>query len=235
MALMVPAPQRKAGRRRSPAGTRDRGRSSGGILAKLRRLSDELLKDPARLLYERHYRDVVKYFRRLGFSQDEARELAQDVFVRVCKGMKGYKAKAEWSFLATTARHTAINEFRRRHAQMREGKEVSLEGTPSVAESLNSPSSTPEDDLIEQEERQRRSEWLQQAIIELPGNIRRCLQHWLGGLKYREIQEVEGISMDAVKARLNEARNLLRARLGEEPEGLDWPAVTPEADRDQES
>jgi DNA-directed RNA polymerase specialized sigma24 family protein len=56
----------------------------------------------------------------------------------------------------------------------------------------------------------------------------------LSGLKYRQIQQRMSISMDTVKSRLREARNRLRARLAEEPEGVAWPAAAGEDDHDKE-
>lgn len=197
---------------------------------------EEILEDPARLLFERYYRAVVSYFRRLGFSQDEARNLAQEVFVRVCQSVKDYEGKAGWAYLETIARRIAINEFRRRSAGIRLGEEIPLDANSFLAEILAGSFSTPEAELLDEEEQALQRQWLQEAIQELPGNIQRCLRLWMSGLKYREIQKVEGITIDTVKGRLNEARNRLRARRDENPgRARRKPEVTPEVDRDQES
>ncbi len=193
--------------------------------------------DEVEILYRRHYRDVVGYLVRLGFPFEDAREMAQDVFIRVYSSMGNFREGSAWSFLKKTARNFAANTIRDQKTLKRFALKVSLESeslpplSESVAQDLWSGQvpPTPEDDLIEREERERRSRRLRTAIEELPDIIRRCLLLLLGGLKYREIQKVEGITMDAVRSRLNDARNRLRKRLKEEPEGLDWPAVTPDS------
>lgn len=200
---------------------------------------EELLKDPARILFERYYRALVGYFCRLGFSQDEARDLAQDVFIRVLPRMKSFRGEGAWSFLQTTARNLALNKIRHENTKKIKADKVSLETQPFLSESVardlwsGQIPPSPEDELIEREERKRQSRRLREAIEELPSKPQTCLLLWLRGLKFREIQDTLGITMDAVKSRLNEARNHLRAKLKEEPEGLDWPAVTPEVNRDQ--
>lgn len=201
---------------------------------------EERRMDKLRDLFLRYYRAVVAYFLRQGCSLEEARDLAQDVFVRVYKGWTDYRGESEWNFLMKTAHHVWLNELRWWGAKKR-GEEIPL--PPSLTESMarnpltNEAPSTQEEELIEQEEaeeRRRRSQWLRDAILKLPENLQRCLRHWLGGLKLREIAVVEGITLDAVKSRLNAARHLLRDDLEQEPEGLDWPEVPQEDDRDEQ-
>ena len=54
---------------------------------------------------------------------------------------------------------------------------------------------------------------LYDAIAELPEGQRQSLQLWLDGFRYREISSVLGISPEAVKSRLRDAKNHLRSRL----------------------
>lgn len=188
-------------------------------------------------LFLRYYRAVVAYFLRHGCSLEEARDLAQDVFVRVYRGWTDYRGESEWNFLMKTAHHIWLNELRWWGAKKR-GEEIPLPSslTESMARNplTGEVPSTREEELIEQEGREGRSRWLRGAIQKLPENLQRCLRHWLGGLKLREIAVVEGITLDAVKARLNAARHLLRGNLGQEPKGLDWPEVPEEDGRDKQ-
>lgn len=189
-------------------------------------LGEESLMDKLKDLFLRYYRAVVAYFLRHGFSSEDARDLAQDVFFRVFQGMASYRGESEWNFLITVARRILLNELRRRSTKKR-AKEIPL--PPSLPESLarnpltGQVPGTQEEEMIDQEERDRRSQWLRGAIRKLPKNIETCLLLWLGGLKLREIAETEKVTLDAVKSRLNTARHLLRDELGQEPEGLDWP------------
>lgn len=193
-----------------------------------------------RELYDRYYRSVVAYFIRFGLSREDARNLAQDVFVRVYRRMDHYRGDAPWSYLQQAARRAALNEIRRRKTKMRAATEVSLDElsepprSPASPTAIGQAASDPEQDLIDsekEEERQRRRKWLRNAIADLPDDTRRCLLAWLGGLKYHQIAQAFGLTLDAVKSRLHDARIRLRARLGEDPTGLDWPEA-PRRDTD---
>ena len=65
------------------------------------------------------------------------------------------------------------------------------------------------------EEEAFRRKRLHDAIAELPEAQRQSLQLWLDGFKYKEISSVLGISTEAVKSRLRDARGHLRSRLEE--------------------
>jgi RNA polymerase sigma-70 factor, ECF subfamily len=191
-------------------------------------------------LFARYYRSVFAYLVSCGFSRDDARELAQEVFLRVYRGMDQYRGEAEWGFLQTTARNLAFNEIRGRKTQKRAAVEVSFEQLSHLPDSLakdpwtgQAPAS-PEADLVDREQAARLRQRLRDAIAELPEGIRACLLLRLRGLKYRQIQQRLNISLDAVKSRLHEARNKLRERLAEEPAGIAWPAASGEDDHEED-
>lgn len=186
-------------------------------------------------LYQRYYRSVAGFFVRQGFSPEEARDLAQDTFVRVYRSMGSYRGDGAWSFLQTTARRIALNEIRSRTSQMRSATVAPLDEPLTQTVSRNpwtgAPPPSLETELVEQEETARRRQRLKQAIASLPESLRLCLLLWLAGRSYREIMAGLGLSLDAVKSRLNEARNRLRNQLGEEPE---WPRGGPAGDDDDQ-
>ena len=55
---------------------------------------------------------------------------------------------------------------------------------------------------------------LYEAAAELPEGQKQCLGLWLGGFKYDEVAAVLGLTVDAVKSRLRDAKKQLRVRLG---------------------
>lgn len=191
-------------------------------------------------LYEAYYPSVVRYIVRLGFSREEARDLAQTSFLRVFRVMATLHSEAERTYVMKAARSVAFNEIRDRIRRRRWVKEVSWEALPVVPDSLPKdlwtaePSATPESELVARDEAKRRKQWLGEAIAELPDSLRPCVLLRLAGRQYREIAQAMGISLDAVKARLHQAKNWLRERLGDELEGLDPPAESGEDDHDQE-
>ncbi|HET9766677.1 MAG TPA: sigma-70 family RNA polymerase sigma factor [Thermoanaerobaculia bacterium] len=195
-------------------------------------MSEPATSDAFRRLYDTYFRAVVRYLVRFRFTREEAQDLAQEVFVRVYRHMDRYRGEAPWKFLRTTAGRVALNELRRRAAKMRAGGERSAEELgedweSSVTETvLTKPAPTPEQELLEreaQEDQARRRQRLREAIELLPEGTRSCLLARLSGLQYDEVADAFGISMDAVKSRLHDARRRLRELLREEPSGVDWP------------
>lgn len=190
-------------------------------------------------LYKSYYKSIVAFLQRLGFPRERARDLAQDTFVRVYRSMDSYRGDAEWGFLVTTARNVALNAIRDGEAIKRKTVEMSLDALSHVTDSLSQstwsgePLASQEDELIDHQERTRRSARLEAAIRELPEGHRRCLLLWLSGNKYQEIEKALNLTGDAVKSRLYDTRKRLREMLDEEPGGVDWPAGATEGDHDR--
>src|SRR5688572_9350487 len=66
-------------------------------------------------LYQEYYPRVVGYLvKKYHFTVDEARDLAQDVFVGVFRHMEQKPIAAPWLFIKTAAHHRAVNEIRSR-------------------------------------------------------------------------------------------------------------------------
>lgn len=157
-------------------------------------------------LYREYYPGIVGFFVKRGCSVEEARDLAQEVFVRVFKGMDTFRgASSEKTWIFTIARHVWLNALRDRNAQRRQGETVQLD------ESFEIPSSDPPADqqIMDAE----RSRMLWKAIAELPPRQRLCVRlRLLRDLKYREIAKIMGVSLDQVKALLHDAKkNLIRS------------------------
>lgn len=188
-------------------------------------------------LYRKYYRAVVGFFVGQGFSREKARDLAQDTFVRVYRSMETYRGEAAWGFLETTARRLALNEIRSRATLMRKARETSLDEPLQQIQSMAQDPWTgalpqsPETELIKREEDVRRRRRLQEAIENLPQSLRTCVLLWLQDCSYREIMKDLGLSLDAVKSRLNEARHRLREQLGDEPGGIELPEGPVEDDQ----
>jgi RNA polymerase sigma-70 factor (ECF subfamily) len=158
-------------------------------------------------LYQRYYHAVVGYLVRLGVARDPARDLAQDVFLRVYRSMENYRGEAEWSFLQVTARRVALNHVRGELTQKRRGILVPIDVLHDVAADAAP-------DLAEEQERKTQRETLHAAIATLPDPIRKCVSLWLAGSACNEIQAICGVSLDTVKSRLHEARLRLKKELG---------------------
>jgi RNA polymerase sigma-70 factor (ECF subfamily) len=161
------------------------------------------------LLYERYLRRVVWFIGQHGFSREDSRDLAQVVFLRVFEHMDEYRRESEWTYLATTAHHVALNEIRRREAVKRDGEHVSLE---DAVEAPQLRAEAP--DYAENEQHVLRRLELYAAIDGLPRSLREPLLLWVVPKSYKEIQCALHLTEDAVKSRLQEARNRLISLLG---------------------
>lgn len=162
-------------------------------------------------LYRKYYARVYWFFRDWRLSDDEAHDLAQDVFARVFESMDQYRGDGEWAYLETIAKRLLFNRNRALQTDKRRGTHVGLD-EPNVR-SLAAESGP---DLAEQQEDERQKRLLNEAIDELPEGMRKCLRLWLQGHSYAAIRMILKISPDAVKSRLRDAKRLLQERLGDE-------------------
>jgi RNA polymerase sigma-70 factor (ECF subfamily) len=173
-------------------------------------------------LHKLHDRRVRSFFLQRGFSAEDARDLTQDVFLRVFRGIASFRLESGFkTWLFEIADHVYQNELRRRGAGKRKGWETSIEtggqdedGKPAGFEP---PPSEPRalEDVLERE----RSVALSQAIQGLPDQMRTCfLLRYDQGRKYKEIAVIMRISIDTVKAHLFQAKKRLKLELMEDSE-----------------
>lgn len=165
-------------------------------------------------LFERYARPVSYFFAHRGFSPEECRDLTQETFLGVYRGMDGFRHDASVeTWLFTIAANVWRNEVRSRTAGKREGWEVPLERlaeSPGKLPGELCEADDPLAGLIEEE----RAGLLREALDELPAQMRRCLLLRLDQqLKYREIAQVLRISIETVKSQLFQARERLRHEL----------------------
>jgi len=173
-----------------------------------------------KLLFDRHYDQVYRFFQRKGLSLEDCRDLTQEVFVSVHRGLKGLRVENQFStWLFKIARNLFANEMERRGTKKREGLVVSLEekhtgpgAKRGVVRKTTDPKGGPMEELLEKERRHK----LNEAIQGLPMQMRRSVQLRVQkGLSYAEIAAVMGVSPNTVKAHLHQARKALRKDLGE--------------------
>lgn len=174
-------------------------------------------------LYRLHYRRVRSFFRAKGFSDEDSRDLTQDVFFRVFKGLDKFRGEARFlTWLFEIADHVYQNELRRRKTGKRKGWEISLEtgGKSEDGEetaSFEPPPSQPTamNDMIDKE----RAEALARAIQEMPDQMRTCfLLRYQQGRKYKEIAAIMKLKIDTVKAHLFQAKKRLKLELQDDPD-----------------
>ena len=181
-------------------------------------------------LFQRFYRRVVAFLMHLGFSLDDARDLAQETFLRVYKNMDAYRGEAEWAFLRTTAHNLAKNRIRDNSAQKRKVTRVTIE---EIADPID-PAPPPDEVMAVREETARFRDRYAAAVASLSGMQRECFLLRHQGYSYDEIAAVLRIPVNSVKSRLHDAKKRLKEVLGAEPQGIDWPEAAGDRDDRQE-
>jgi RNA polymerase sigma-70 factor (ECF subfamily) len=152
-------------------------------------------------LYHQYKRRVFGLVGRI-VGAGEAEEVAQDVFVRIFRGLpkfRGDAALGTWIYrLAVNAALTHATR-RRRHAHAHAGDEV-LADLPSAADAPRDP---------------RLAARLEHALAQLPAGYRAILVlHDVEGLSHEECAHIMGCRVGTSKSQLHKARARMRELLG---------------------
>ncbi len=158
-----------------------------------------------------HQRMVIQLAVNLLADRDEARDLAQDVFLRVFRTIGRFRGQ---SSLRTWIYRIAINQARNRHrfwCRRHRADQVSLEvHVATHGDPASTPAARPDQLLATKELAVR----LQRALDRLPFEQRSAIVlREVDGLSYDEIAFSLGIAVGTVKSRLTRARLALRAEL----------------------
>jgi len=186
------------------------------ILQRLREATGR--EESFRILFDRFYWPLFRFFEHRGFSTEECQDLIQETFLRVYRGIEAFRGESRWEhWLFRIAANTAIKALRHRAAAKRTGQEMPLEGdgegdSPALAAGGSARTPEPLRQLLGMEMR----ELLTRAIEDLPPQMRRCVRlRVLQDLDYDEIAEILQLSPSTVKVQLFKARKRLQMELGE--------------------
>lgn len=168
-------------------------------------------------LFNRHHAQILRFFRRKGFDPEVCRDLTQDTFVSVYKGLKDLRQEEQFeSWLFAIAHNVWCSLIESRSAQKRSAMVLSLDGEEEsddrlpIASRLADQSADPLTAALEKEKLEK----LREALQHLPQQMRRCAQlRVVHDLSYVEIAALMGISVNTVKAHLHQAQKALRTQL----------------------
>jgi RNA polymerase sigma-70 factor, ECF subfamily len=154
---------------------------------------------------ERYGTVVFTMAYRLTGDRDEARDLAQDVFVRVYRNLDRYQPGTFEGWLYRITKNLFLDRVRRR-------KRVRLEPLPE--EEWRQPSDLAPGPAERIESGMLRGD-LEIALQELPPLFRTAVVLCdVQGLSYEEVAEATGWPLGTVRSRIHRGRRLLRRRLG---------------------
>jgi len=160
-------------------------------------------------MFRKYYARVWRYFRANRISDDEAHDLAQDTFKRVFERLGDIRNENNpGPFIATVARTILLNRVRARQTQKRSATVVEIDDPELLFE-------VPAPALGDPVEAQQLRAQIAAAVSRLSEGQGECFRPWIAGHSYEEIATILGISVDAVKSRLRDAKRSLREQLGE--------------------
>ena len=168
-----------------------------------------------RSLFEQYHHAVSAFFFRKGFSQEDGRDLTQEVFVAVHQSIRNLRSEAAFvSWLFSIANHVALRYWERERARPK------LQPVP-VAADAETPGSDGMDlipSLGPDPERQaldvEKTHIVHKALEALPARVRDCLRaRLLEGLGNKEISERLGISESTVAVHVHRGIESLKSYL----------------------
>ena len=176
--------------------------------------------------YNRLYNRVCRYFARQGFPLEDCLDLTQETYRQVTSGLDKFRGDAQFAtWVLAIAENVYKKRIRQKKTHKRTGEEVSIDHLPP---DKLSPSDSPwpgnalrpgpveSGDQLKKVLTTEKLELVRKCMQTLPPQMRRCIMLYsLQGRKYREIAELLQLSINTVKAQINEARSRLKACLGD--------------------
>jgi RNA polymerase sigma-70 factor, ECF subfamily len=160
-------------------------------------------------VYTEFHEKVKRYLERI-VGKNDAEDLAQEVFLKINRGLAEFQGKSSLStWVYRIATNAALDRMKSR--AFREGKEtVPLAETGCEPENpcVEAGTLSAEREAI----RNEMNECIQEFVDRLPTDYRVVIRlSEMKDLKNQQIADVLGISLDAVKIRLHRARARLKA------------------------
>lgn len=141
-------------------------------------------------------------------EQDQAENIAQEVFLQCYRSLAQYQGGSFRAWLGKIATNKAI-DFRR--AQGRLAQETAVDDFDQIV-SRTADRSTPETQLLAKEDQKK----VKRVCSGLPDIYRRVIEEfYLEEKSYGQIAGEEGVSLKTVESRLYRARILFRQKWGE--------------------
>jgi len=161
-----------------------------------------------REIVEKHQTSILNLCARFIGNQEDAEEIAQDVFIRLLRYADSYQPRAK---LSTYLYRIAVNLSLNRVRDNKWKRYVTLDSTKARGRLIDKAVSHSPDQLLEQKEK---SEAIRAIVNSLPANQRTAvILKRFEGLSYAEIAEVMKVSVSAVESLLFRAKQTLKKKL----------------------
>lgn len=154
-------------------------------------------------LVERYEKTVYHQALRLVGNQEDAADVAQEVFWKAWRALPTFRGASSFSTWLYRLTDNACLDLLRREKKRRGDTSLEEESGLSLAQQLPHPGPSPQEQLEVGEQMSA----LEQGLAQLSQEHRRVLVlRELNGLSYREIGDILGLSEGTVKSRLARAR-----------------------------
>jgi len=186
----------------------DKDISSEDLMARIANGDDDAFE----ILVNRHQTSVLNLIYRFMGDRTQAKDLAQEVFIRVWQAAKTYKPEAKfttWIYRITT--NLCLNELRSsRRRKWFPFQRSDADRENAIEETFSDSSPTAEDLLLANE----RSRQITDALQSLPSNQRMALVlKRYDDLSYNEIAQILDCSVSAVESLIVRAKKTLQEKL----------------------
>jgi len=143
-------------------------------------------------------------------------DLCQEVFMRVYRGLGSFDGSSRiGAWIHTIATNVAITEYRKRRAQKRSRRTLSLDAPIGDSEDLFLDPAGDERDPAELSHQKEFVERVRCCVRELPEEFRDAVVlRDMEGLSYDEIAEVLNLAPGTVRSRIHRGRLALKEMLG---------------------
>ena len=158
-------------------------------------------------VYERFRLPVWRLARRLTRNEEEALDTTQEIFLRVWRGLPGFRGEAKLSTWVFQIAWNYLRAYRRRMGRQLQFMSAGTEGAQEAAETVRDPHADPERRVASSEILDR----VESALHQLPEHYRVVV--WLRDgedMSYREIADTLDVPIGTVRSRLARARDTLR-------------------------
>jgi RNA polymerase sigma-70 factor (ECF subfamily) len=169
-------------------------------------------QDAFEILVNRHQTSILNLIYRFIGDRTQAKDLAQEVFLRVWQSAKSYEPKAKFTtWICRITANLCFNELKSsRRKKWFQFLRFGEDQENTIEEILIDPSPSPEDLLLFREQSRRISD----ALQSLPDNQRMALiLKRYDDLSYQEIAKILGCSVSAVESLLVRAKRTLQEKL----------------------
>ena len=187
----------------------DKGLPSEDLMARIAKGDDDAFE----ILVNRHQTSVLNLIYRFIGDRTQAKDLAQEVFIRVWQAARGYEPKAKFTtWLYRITANLCFNELKsaRRKKWFPFHQSSDDQSGNTIEETLSDSEPSAEDLLLEKE----RSRQISDALQSLPDNQRMALVlKRYDDLSYEEIARILNCSVSAVESLLVRAKRTLQKKL----------------------